>query len=261
MLRKIFRTLGWVTGGISLVLLVITLGFTAGARFDSAVYAQSARRGGADVPVTPWEQWFKRLGMLNAGGGCDVALQYDSLNTAILTDCTDAANARDLRLRGLQLLSGVPGTQGGANTDTFFTKTVTGMTDAAATNVLNFTVPNSAHAAVIPVIIMSSLGAGGAVGAFECTGTAYGQIVVTRTAGVATVATAVALSNTGSACVAGATTIATAYAVTAMTGANSAVQTFSMTVTVTKGAGSSANHQVVVQADMLNANVSGITVS
>jgi hypothetical protein len=225
------------------------------------VLAQSTRRGGLDVPVTPFEQWFKRLGLLNTASGCDVALEYDSLNTARFTDCTDTANLRDVKARGLILSGGVPTSLGGANTDAYLSKTVTAMTDAAATNVLLFTVPNTANAAVIPVVIMSSLGAGGAIGAFECTGTAYGQIVVTRTPGVATVATAVALSNAGSACVAGATTITTAYAVTAMTGAVGATQTFNMTVTITKGGGSSASHQVFIQADLLNAQAAGITVS
>lgn len=242
--------------GMALGLVLVTLAFGAG----SVLTAQSPRLGGRDVPVL-FETWLKRVGFLNTLGGCDVAAEYDSLNTVRLTDCTDAANLRDAKLRGVTIGPGVPTTLGAANTDAYFSKQVTAIADAAATAVLTVTVPNAAHAAVIPVVIMSSLGAGGAVGAFECTGTAYGQIVVTRTAGLAAVATAVALSNAGSACVAGATTIATAYAVTAMVGANSVAQTFTMTVTITKGGGSSANHQVVVQADLLNANASGITVS
>lgn len=252
-MKRMFES---ITVSLITAIAVVSLGFGPA---PAALRAQSPRVAGRDVTSSP-ESWFKRLGLVNANGGCDAALEYDSLNTARVTDCTDGANLRDLKARSVTL-SGVPTTLGAANTDAFLTKTVTGMTDAAATSVLTFSVPNSAHAAVIPVVIMSSLGAGGTVGAFECTGTAYGQIVVTRTAGVATVATAVALSNTGSACVAGATTIATAYAVTAMTGGVGVTQTFNMTVTITKGAGSSANHQVIVQADLLNANASGITVS
>ena len=138
---------------------------------------------------------------------------------------------------------------------------MTGIADATATTVLTVSVPNAAHAATIPVVLMGSLGAGGAIGAFECSATGYGQIIITRTAGVATVATATALSNTGSACVAGATTETLAYSVTAMTGGVGVTQTFNVQVTITKGGGSSANHQVIVQADLLNANASGITVS
>jgi hypothetical protein len=223
--------------------------------------AQSARVGGRDVPVTPFEQWFKRIGFLNSNAGCDGALQFDSLNTLVITDCTDAANVRDLKLRAVTLTGGVTGTQGLAGADQYFTKTVTGIVDAAATTVLTVTVPNAAHAAVIPVVLMTSLGAGGAIGAFECSGTGYGQIILSRTAGVATVATATAISNTGSACVAGATTITTAYSVTAMTGAVGVTQTFNVQVTITKGGGASAAHQAIIQADVLNANAAGVTVS
>lgn len=222
--------------------------------------AQSTKIGGRDVPVTPYEQWFQRIGLLNSNAGCDVALEYDSLNTARVVDCSSSPNLRDLKTRAITIM-GVPTTQGAAGADAFLTKTVTGIADATATTVLTVTVPNAAEAAVIPVVLMTSIGAGGAVGAYECTGTGYGQIVVTRTSGLATVATAVALSNTGSSCVAGATTITTAYSVTSMTGANSATQTFNVQVTITKGGGSSANHQAIVQADLLNAVASGITVS
>jgi hypothetical protein len=158
-------------------------------------------------------------------------------------------------------LGGASAGAGTAGSDNYFTKTVTGIADNVATNVLTVTVPNAAHAAVIPIVLLTSLGAGGTIGAFECSGTAYGQIVVARTAGLATVATAVALSNAGSSCVAGATTITTAYAVSSISGGNSATQTFTVTVTITKGAGSSANHQAIVAVDMVNANASGITIS
>lgn len=150
---------------------------------------------------------------------------------------------------------------GGAGVDTFWTKRVTAVADNTATTVFTVTVPNAAHSATIPIIINAALGAGGAVGADECTATAYGQVVLTRTAGVATVATATTLADTGSACVAGATTETLAYSVTSMTGANSATQTFQIQVTVAHGGGSSTNHLVAVQADVLNLNGSGVTIS
>jgi hypothetical protein len=254
--RLMKRFLETVTVSLVTAIAVVMIGFGP----TPSMHAQSPRVGGRDLPSNT-EQWFKRLGLLNGSAGCDVALEYDSLNTARLTDCTDSANLRDLKLRGM-VITGVPvSAQGGAGVDAFLTKTVTAIADATATTVLTVSVPNAAEAAVIPVVIMTSLGAGGAVGAFECTGTAYGQIVVTRTAALATVATATTLSNAGSACVAGATTIATAYSVTSMTGANSVAQTFNVQVTITKGGGASAAHQAIVQADLLNANAAGITVS
>lgn len=230
----------------------------------ATLFAQSSRVGGRDVPVMQFEQWFKRLGLLNTNGGCDVALEYDALNVARVTDCTDTANLRDLKVRNgivsTTLLIG--GTSvGGAITDYILTKEVTGLTDNTYTDVLTVTVPNAAESATIPIVINARLGAGGAIGADECTGTAYGQVVVARTAGVNAVGTAVALSNAGSACVAGATTIATAYQLSSISGAVGAVNTFTIQVRVTKGGGSSAAHKVDVSVDTLNANAAGITVS
>jgi len=159
------------------------------------------------------------------------------------------------------LYLGGNGAPGGAGVDGLLAKTVTAIANNTATDVLTVTVPNAAHSATIPIIINATLGAGGAVGANECTATAYGQIVLTRTAGLATVATATTLADTGSACVAGATTVTLAYSVTSMTGANSATQTFTVQVTIARGGGSSTNHVAVIQADILNANASGVTVS
>jgi hypothetical protein len=189
-----------------------------------------------------------------------VALEYDSLNTAHFTTCTDAATLADVRMRGLQL-GGVPTTQGGAGTDTILVKTVTAIANNTATDVLTVTVPNASESATIGLTIHGALGAGGAVGANECAATGYGQIVIARTAGVASVETAATIADTASSCVAGATTMTLAYAVTANTGANSAVQTFTIQVTIARGGGSSTNHVAVIQADLLNLNGSGITIS
>lgn len=226
--------------------------------------AQSTKRPGADVPVNTPEQWFKRIGFLNAAGGCDSALQWDSFNTLRVTDCTDAngglGNLTDWNLRGLTL-TGVPTTQGAAGSDAVLTKTITGIQSSLSVYmpVLTVTVPNAAESATLPIVINASLGPGGSVGANECTATAYGQIVMTRTAGLAAVVTAVALSNTGSACVAGAETIALAYNVTAVSGANSGPQTFGVQILVS-GSGLATGDTALIQADLLNSNLNGITV-
>lgn len=239
---------------------VVMLGF---APVPVALRAQSTKIAGRDVVSSP-ESWFQRLGLLNTNGGCDIAIEYDSLNVARVTDCTAAANLKDVKIRnlfssGTMLLGGT--STGGALTDYFLTKEVTGLADATFTDVITVTVPNAAESATIPIVINTRLGAGGTIGADECTGTAYGQVVVARTAGVNAVATATALADTGSACVAGATTIATAYQVSSISGAVGAVNTFTIQIRITKGAGSSANHKVDVQADVLNANASGVTIS
>ena len=139
-------------------------------------------------------------------------------------------------------------------------KTVTSIADATATDAITVTVPNAAHAAAIKIRILGSLGAGGAVGAFECSASLEGTVSVARTAGLDTVATASSAAETSSSCVAGATTITLAYSVSAISGASSAEQTFTIKTTITKGGGSSANHQAIVSAEVLNANTTGITI-
>lgn len=222
--------------------------------------AQSTKVVGRDVPPG-FETWFTRVGLQNPNNGCDTALEYDSPGTARLTDCTPAANLRDLQLRGL-IVNGVPTTQGAAGADVVLTKKVTAIADTVATAVLAVTVPNAAGAATIPIVLSCSEGAGGAIGAYEQTFTAYGQVVVTRTAGVAAVATATTLADTGAAHVAGGdSTGSLAYAASAISGGASAIDTFNITVTVSHGTGSATNHSCIIQADVLNANAAGITVS
>lgn len=156
----------------------------------------------------------------------------------------------------------IPGVQGGPITAVTLIKNTTAIADATATTIYTVTVPNAAHAATIGVTLTASLGAGGAVGAFEETLTAFGQIVLTRTPGLACVASATSLTNTGKVNVAGADSTATlAYSVTSMSGANSATQTFNIQVTITKGGGASANHSCMAEAVLYNVNTSGVTIA
>ncbi len=156
---------------------------------------------------------------------------------------------------------GGTGLAGGATTNTSITKVVTGIADGVATPVVTVTVPNAGEAAVVHVRVLGSLGAGGAIGAYECSATFDGNVSVARTTGVATVPTAATAAITANSCVAGATTLTLAYSLSGNTGATGATQTFAIQVTLTKGGGSSANHQAVVFAEVLNAVASGVTVS
>lgn len=156
----------------------------------------------------------------------------------------------------------IPAAQGGAATATTLIKNTTAIADAAATTIFTVTIPNTANAATIGVTLTASLGAGGAVGAFEESLTGFGQIILTRTAGLATVASATALTNTGKVNVAGADSTATlAYSVTAMSGANNATQTFNIQVTISHGGGSSTNHTCLAEAVLYNANAAGVTIA
>jgi hypothetical protein len=225
------------------------------------ISAQSPRVLGRDVAGDALERWGKRFGLLNTNNGCDVALEYDSLNTAHVSDCTDAAGLADMKLRGA-VLTGVPvSAQGVSGGDSVLMKKVTAIAQGVQTTVLSVTVPNAAHSATIPITINATTGAGGTIGAQGCTATARGQVVITRASGVLAVVSAVALTNTGQVCVAGGpTTMVLAYNVSSVSGGTTGVDTFNIAVTITAN-DTSTNHVALIQADVLNANASGITVS
>jgi hypothetical protein len=182
--------------------------------------------------------------------------------TASKTVVVDANKAVDVTNTKTSRTLGGTGVAAAATTLTSITKVVTGIADATATDLVTVTIPNAAHAGVVHVRLLGSLGAGGAIGAFECSAVLEGNIPFARTAGVNAVAgTPSAAGMTSSACVAGATTITFAYSMSAVTGAVGATNTFTIKATITKGGGSSANHQVVVFAEILNSQATGITIS
>jgi hypothetical protein len=148
------------------------------------------------------------------------------------------------------------------NSRTEINKTVTGITDAAATATFTVTIPNAAHTATVEFELTGIIGAGGAIGAHEAAATTSGKIIVTRTAGVNAVASAVSTAfGAVAANVAGATTVTVAAAVSAISGAVGATNTFTINVTITKAGGSSANHICLCYAKVMNANASGVTIS
>ena len=153
------------------------------------------------------------------------------------------------------------GAAAAATTVTRLVKLVTAIADAAATAVLTVTVPNAAHAASVRVRLSGSLGTGGAIGAYEATGTVAYDVTIVRTAGVNAVATISAAYGSAMGNVAGAATITVTAAMSAVAGAVGAVNTFTVNVTITKGGGASAAHTCRVEAQVLNALAGGVTIS
>lgn len=140
-------------------------------------------------------------------------------------------------------------------------KAVASIADNTATATFTVTVPNAAHSAMLKVTLVGSLGAGGAVGANEATGTISYDFSIARTAGVDTVVTASTAYGSATSAVAGAATITVSAAASAMTGASSATQTFTINVTIARGSGSSANHTCLCYGRLLNANATGVTIA
>jgi len=153
------------------------------------------------------------------------------------------------------------GEAGSANSNTVMVKSITGIADATATATFTVTIPNAAHSASVRVKLVGSLGAGGAIGANEATGTVEYDIAVARTAGVNAVAAISAAFGSIPVSVAGAATVTVTAALSAISGAVGASNTFTVNVTITKSGGASANHTCRVVCELVNSNAIGIIIS
>jgi hypothetical protein len=134
----------------------------------------------------------------------------------------------------------------------------TGIADATATAIITVTVPNAAHNAAIFLDILGHLGTG--TDASESSRTATGSVVIARTAGVDTVAVVSTLEAAQIATVAGGGTLTLAYDLSALTGASSATQTFTIRLTLTV-TGTITDHTAVVSARLLNSLATGVTMA
>jgi len=148
------------------------------------------------------------------------------------------------------------GASGAATSGTRVQKKVTGIADNSATAVLTVTVPNANEAAAIRLLFVSS---NGSTDAFESSRSASGMVVVARTAGANAVATAATLDDAAIATVAAGATHTLAYAVSAISGAPDAVNTFTVTVTI-DDSGNVGGNQCVIIAELLNAEATGVTI-
>jgi hypothetical protein len=153
----------------------------------------------------------------------------------------------------------VGGESGAATSTRMLTKKVIGIADNTATTVLTVTVPNGNHAGALRLLFLSS---NGSTDAFESSRTANGLVVFQRNTGVVAVATAATIADAAIATNAtgGSATHTLAYAVSAVTGAAGATNAFTVTVTI-DDSGNVGGNQVVVFAELLNAQASGITLA
>ncbi len=157
---------------------------------------------------------------------------------------------------------GGTGIAGGAAVLAELTKTVAGFTDTTAKDVFTVTVPNGAHAALIEVDVLSSLGAGGSIGAGEATQVSKYQVVVSRTLGVAAVVSvSSAIGGTQSNVAGGQAITSTVVTASAVSGAVGVANTFTIKVAITRAGGGATAHSCVAAARVLNTNASGVTIA
>lgn len=208
-----------------------------------------------------------------AFGGAEIytigsaALRYNS-NVAVGWTASSPSGALSdtMMVRGgvanAIVFSGATAGAGVVTSRTEINKAVTAFTDAVAKATFTVTVPNAAHSATLQVQFAASMGAGGAIGANEATGTISYDFAIARTAGVATVITASVAYGSAVSAVAGADTLTVTAAASAVGGANSATQTFTIDVTISKvGIGAEDNHTCLCYAKLMNANATGVTIA
>lgn len=147
---------------------------------------------------------------------------------------------------------------GAATSWTHLRKSVTAIADNVATAVLTVTVPNAAHSATLLLQVTGRLGVGGTIGAEEGLSMQTYAIVFSRTPGVNAVGNG-ALAFEKAVTVAGGDNATTSVALSSVSGAVGATNTFTIDVTIAKSGGSSDNHTCLVVAELSNANASGIT--
>jgi hypothetical protein len=133
----------------------------------------------------------------------------------------------------------------------------TGIADNTATAILTLTIPNDEHAAVVKLLFLSSNGSTDDKESARC---AEGAVVITRTAGVNAVAVVATLELAQIATVAAGATHTLAYDLSSVSGAVGAVNTVDIRVTV-NDSGNLGSNQVVVFAELMNAEGSGVTMS
>lgn len=150
---------------------------------------------------------------------------------------------------------------GSVTSRTEMNKTVAAIADNVATAVLTVTIPNAAHSGSMRVRVTGSAGAGGAIGANEATAVNEYIISFTRTAGVNAVTTISAAYGAAASTVAGANAVTCVAAMSTVSGAVGATNTFTVNVTIARAAGSATNHTCLVYAQLMNANATGITIA
>lgn len=134
----------------------------------------------------------------------------------------------------------------------------TGIANNTATGIIRVTVPNGNHNAAIALDLVAWLGTG--TDASESTRYAFGSVVLARTTGVATVATAATLASAQIATVGSGGTLTLAYGVSAMTGAVGVAQTFEIQVTLVV-TGTITDHVCMFDAVLMNGKDAGVTIA
>lgn len=194
------------------------------------------------------------LKVIATGGSAETKLSDHMASFVPNTGVSTIAGKKSFSASGFT----VNGAAAAAGTMDVLVARKTGIANNTATAVITVTVPNAEHNAAIFLDMLGHLGAG--TDTSESSRCATGAIVLARTTGVATVATAATLTTAQIATVSGGGTLTLAYGVSSITGAVGVTQTFDITVTLVV-TGTITDHTVVVSARLLNSIGTGVTMA
>jgi hypothetical protein len=135
------------------------------------------------------------------------------------------------------------------------------MGNGAAVEAFTVTIPDAAHSACLLIEGVGWLGAGGAIEEHEGASHVSARLIITRTPGVAAVATLTTIHAASLATVAGGISATISVTVGAVAGGVDEVNTFALNLVVTRGSGTSANHAAVGWVELVAEETSGITVA
>ena len=149
------------------------------------------------------------------------------------------------------------GPVGAVNTVSQFQKTTSAIADNVATAVATVTIPNVNASCAIRILMIAT---NGSTDAFESTTVSEGWIAVARTTGVNAVATAAAIGHPAIATVAAGSTNTLAYALSAISGAVGASNTFTINVTI-DDSGNLGSNQLMFMSELVNNAATGCQIA
>ncbi len=140
-------------------------------------------------------------------------------------------------------------------------KNFVGLQNNVFIDILTVTIPNNNVSALIQVDLLGALGAGGAVGPNESSTGRTAYIAITRVQNVAADSTVTIAVNAADAKVLGGAGITLGTQMSAITGAANAVQTATLQARITRGGGTSNNHELSIRAQIIRGANGGVNIS
>ena len=192
------------------------------------------------------------LSIKDSVGGADIIVICTTNGSELVTFTPRTVHSGGARIASAATLE-QGAAAGGASSATRLVVAKGALADNAVTDMITVTIPNAIHSAVLDLAVLGALTSGAS--------TRCGRIMVafTRVSGVVAVAVAAALDDEQIATSAAGETVTMAVAVSAVTGAAGASNSFKITIQLNSSAG--ATCEAVMLANLLNVFGTGVTMA